>query len=97
MVMAALLLAAANLSAGPAVTTLGGGNPSVNPKYLGYEDGNTLNQALFHTPCGLALDSTGQYLFVADRDNSEIRILDLDDPDSRQMARLGPLMLPTPI
>jgi hypothetical protein len=79
-VMAALLLAAANLFAIPTgvnVTTLGGGNPHVNPKYLGYEDGITLNQALFHTPCGLALDSTGQYLFVADRDNSAIRYLDL--------------------
>ena len=80
--MVALLLAAANLFAigiptGVSVTTLGGGNPNVNPKYLGYVDGNTLNQALFHTPCGLALDSSGQYLLVADRDNSAIRSLDL--------------------
>jgi len=79
-VMAALLLAAANLFAIPTgvnVATLGGGNPHVNPKYLGYEDGITLSQALFHTPCGLALDITGQYLFVADRDNNAIRYLDL--------------------
>ena len=76
-VMVALLLAAANLSASPVVNTLGGGNPNVKPKYLGYEDGITLSQALFHTPCGLALDSTGQYLFVADRDNNAIRYLDL--------------------
>ncbi len=58
----ALLLAAVNLFAGPTVTTMGGGDPNVSPKYLGYRDGNTLHQALFHTPCGLALDSTGQYL-----------------------------------
>ena len=81
-VVVALLLAAANLFASPVVNTLGGGSPNVKPKYLGYEDGNTLKQALFHTPCGLALDSTGQYLFVADRDNSKVRILELDDPDS---------------
>ncbi len=72
--MAALLLAATNLTASPSVATLGGGAPS---RYYGYSDGITLNQALFHTPCGLALDSTGQYLFVADRDNNAIRFLDL--------------------
>ncbi len=72
--MAALLLAATNLTASTSVATLGGGAPS---RYYGYQDGITLNQALFHTPCGLALDSTGQYLFVADRDNSAIRFLDL--------------------
>jgi hypothetical protein len=76
--MVALLLAAANLFAGPVVNTLGGGNPNVNPKYLGYADGITLSQALFHTPCGIVVDSTGQYLFVADRDNNLIRFLDLD-------------------
>ena len=74
-VMLALLLAAASLFASPSVTTLGGGNPNVG--YAGYEDGVTLNQALFHTPCGIALDGTGQYLFVADRDNNAIRYLDL--------------------
>ncbi|MGA2279742.1 MAG: chitobiase/beta-hexosaminidase C-terminal domain-containing protein [Verrucomicrobiota bacterium] len=76
-IMVALLLAAASLFASPVVNTLGGGNPNVKPKYLGYEDGITLSQALFHTPCGLALDSSGQYLFVADRDNNAIRYLDL--------------------
>ena len=76
-VMAASLLAATHLVASPVVNTLGGGNPHVNPKYLGYSDGTTLSQALFHTPYGLAMDSTGQYLFVADRDNNLIRYLDL--------------------
>jgi len=79
-VMLTLLLAAANLFAiptGVSVTTLGGGNPNVRPKYFGYEDGTTLNQALFHSPCGIALDSTGQYLLLADRDNNAIRSLDL--------------------
>jgi hypothetical protein len=76
-IMVAFLLAAASLFASPVVNTLGGGNPNAKPKYLGYQDGITLNQALFHTPCGIALDSTGQYLFVADRDNNAIRYLDL--------------------
>jgi len=76
--MATLLLATASLFANPAVTTLGGGNPNVSPKYLGDKDGVTLSQALFHTPCGIALDGTGQFLFLADRDNSAIRYLDLE-------------------
>src|ERR1700690_1984745 len=76
--MVALLLAAASLFASPVVSTLGGGNPHVHPKYLGYSDGITLSQAVFHTPYGLAMDSTGQYLFVADRDNNLIRFLDLE-------------------
>src|SRR5208282_3066245 len=76
-VTVALLLTAANLFASPTVKTLGGGNPNVSPPYLGYEDGITLSQALFHTPSGLALDSTGNNLFVADRDNNAIRYLDL--------------------
>ena len=72
-----LFLAGQCLVNGATVTTLGGGNPNVNPKYLGYSDGITLSQALFRTPAGLALDSTGHYLFVADRDNNAIRYLDL--------------------
>ena len=70
------LLGAARLQA-VTVTTLGGGDPHVSPKYLGYRDGTTLSSALFHTPAGLAIDSTGSYLFVADRDNNAIRYLDL--------------------
>ena len=77
MTMTALLLVATNLAASPSVATLGGGNPNVNPKYLGYVNGITLSQALFHTPYGLAMDSSGDNLFVADRDNNVIRWLDL--------------------
>src|SRR6266446_476083 len=67
----ALLLGAANLTALPVVSTISGG-----PSY-GYADGDTLQVALFHTPLGLALDSSGSFLFVADRDNNAIRKLDL--------------------
>ncbi|HTY86693.1 MAG TPA: NHL repeat-containing protein [Candidatus Acidoferrum sp.] len=76
-VLAVWLSATINLLANPVMSTLGGGNPHVSPKYLGFKDGTTLSQALFHTPSGIALDSTGQYLFVADRDNNAIRTLDL--------------------
>jgi hypothetical protein len=67
----AWLLAPANLTAAPTVTTITGG-PSA-----GYVDGDTTVSALFHTPIGLALDSTGNYLYVADRDNNAVRELDL--------------------
>lgn len=71
------LLAGTSAHAQPTVATLGGGSPLVTPKYQGYRDGATLTHALFRTPAGLALDSTGQYLYVADRDNNAIRYLDL--------------------
>jgi len=73
----AWMVAGNTAEAQTSVTTLGGGNPNISPKYQGYSDGNTLHQALFHTPCGLAMDSSGQFLFVADRDNNAIRQLDL--------------------
>ncbi len=69
--MMALLLTAANLMAMPAVKTLGGGTG------IGYADNRSTLYATFHTPIGLAIDSTGDYLFVADRDNNAIRELDL--------------------
>ena len=50
--------------------------------FYGYVEGNpaSATDAQFHTPIGLALDSTGEYLFVADRDNSAIRVVDLSSP-----------------
>ena len=66
-----------SLVTGATVTTLGGGNPNVTPKYQGYKDGNTLTNALFRTPYGLALDEAYGYLYVADRDNNAIRTVDL--------------------
>jgi sugar lactone lactonase YvrE len=75
-----LLLATTNLRAGVpngvvVGSVCGGGWP---PTY-GYVEGNPVNStyAHFHTPIGLALDSTGEYLFVADRDNNKIRVVDL--------------------
>ena len=63
--LVASLLAAASLSASPVVTTLGGGNPNVTPKYQGNKNGVTLSKALFRTPCGIAVSSDGNTLYVA--------------------------------
>src|ERR1035441_1742664 len=77
-VVSALLLVTVNLRAqtpnGVVVGTLGGGG---YPPYYGYVDGDTANVAEFHTPIGLAMESTGDYLHIADRDNNAIRVLDL--------------------
>jgi len=70
-VVAALLLAPAKLAALPSVQTISGG-PSA-----GYVNGDTMQFALFHTPIGLVLDPTGNTLYVADRDNNAIRVLNL--------------------
>jgi sugar lactone lactonase YvrE len=76
-VLSALLLASANLMAMPVVTTLTGGPSQSSPPYSGYADGDTATIAQFNTPIGLAMDSTGEYLFVADSGNNAIRMLDL--------------------
>ena len=82
---ALLLLATANLQAGVqngvVVGSLCGGGAS---PFHGYVEGNPANStdAEFYTPSGLAQDSTGEYLFVADRDNNKIRVVDLfSSPD----------------
>ena len=80
---ALLLLATANLSAGVAngvvVETVCGGGSS---PFYGSREGNPVDStdAQFHTPIGLALDSTGKYLFVADRDNNKLRVVYLEPP-----------------
>jgi len=75
-----LLLSATHLM-GSATTvqvdTLTGGPSQNSPPYYAYVDGNTADLAQFHNPIGLALDTTGEYLFVADRDNDAVRLLDL--------------------
>src|SRR5213596_526707 len=79
-VLAALLVATAPLSltAQVVVDTLTGGPSHFYPQTSeGYTNGNTATDAKFNHPLGLALDSTGNNLFVADRDNNAIRRLDL--------------------
>src|ERR1035438_772290 len=78
--LALLLMATADLRAGipngVVVGSLSGGGAS---PFYGYVEGNpiTSTDAKYHTPIGLALDSSGEYLFIADRDNNAIRALDL--------------------
>ncbi|MGH7981403.1 MAG: hypothetical protein ACREE6_18650, partial [Limisphaerales bacterium] len=61
-------LTAGTLFAAPNVKTLGGG---VSASHSGYVNGETL-YALFNSPKGLALDSSGD-LFIADYGNNAIR------------------------
>jgi len=77
-VMVALLLAAANLSAAPTVSTTSGGPRTGYTSGAGYVDGDITSEAEYHTPCGLVMDSSGNYLFVADRDNNAVRLLQFD-------------------
>jgi hypothetical protein len=76
-VAAVWLLGFASLKAAPTVAWVAGGPSATNSNYYGYTDGNTAEYSQFHTPIGLAVDSTGNYLYVADRDNNAIRELDL--------------------
>jgi len=73
-----LLLAIANLGAGiqngvGVGSVCGGGWPPC----AGYVEGNPITgvDAKFNTPIGLALDSTGEYLFVADSSNNAVRVV----------------------
>src|SRR5438093_1773764 len=66
------------LLAAPEVRTLTGGPSTFFPHSpAGYVDGDTATVAQFNTPYGIALDPTGNTLYVADRDNNAIRRLDL--------------------
>jgi hypothetical protein len=76
--LVALLLIAANLASASTVSWVSGGVKIPGfPTGAGYLDGPTDGGAQYHTPTGLAMDTSGTYLFVADRDNNQIRYLDL--------------------
>lgn len=72
---AALLLCAGNLQAAT-VTWISGGPNEGYPSGAGYADGDMTSQAEYNTPSGLAIDLSGNYLFVADRNNNAVRVLD---------------------
>jgi sugar lactone lactonase YvrE len=79
-VIAALLLGAVNLLAvGPTVKLLSGGPNSAGlTAASGYVNGDITTGSKYHTPCGLAVDITGNYILVADRDNNAVRLLEFD-------------------
>ncbi len=80
-VMAALLLAATNLFATANVSLLSGGpNPQLKIASAGYVNGDITTNAEYNTPCGIAADLSGNYLFVADGGgtNNAIRVLEFD-------------------
>ena len=90
-VMAALVLATANLLAAEstAVNWLSGGpNPAQGIGLPGYgsSDGDITLDTEYHTPCGLAMDLTANFLFVADRDNNEVRILQFNQNQTYHIA-----------
>ena len=68
--MAVLAIASLAKADGQVETISGGAFQGNSGSHSGYVNGDTLNVAQFHTPMGLGLDSTGNYLFVADRDNN---------------------------
>ncbi|MBI2924441.1 MAG: chitobiase/beta-hexosaminidase C-terminal domain-containing protein [Verrucomicrobia bacterium] len=75
--LAALLLALPSLAlAAIEVDTVGGGPIVLGGPSFGFIDGDTLNDAQFHRPSGAALGPNGR-LYVADRDNGAVRVLDI--------------------
>jgi len=88
-VMAALLLATINLFAGTTATTVnwvsGGPNPAepagVGPNGNGYRNGDITLDAEYDTPCGIVVDNTGYNVYVADRNNNAIRLLEFNTPE----------------
>ena len=85
-VMMTLLLTAANLSAGPTVSWVSGGpNNGLPVPGAGYVNGDITSEAEYNTPCGLTFDSTGNFLYVADRDNNAVRVLQFDIENTRTL------------
>jgi hypothetical protein len=73
------------------VTTLGGGPQYYNPGHS-FGSSNSVYGTLysqFHTPSGLAYDSFQGYLYVADRDNNAIRLID-PSPNPSEIFTFAP-------
>jgi hypothetical protein len=78
-VTGALTLLAGNLPATTVTWISGGPNPAEGvPSGAGYVDGDITTDAEYNTPRGLAIDETGNYLFVADQNNNTVRVLEFD-------------------
>jgi hypothetical protein len=88
-VIAGLLLAAVNLFAtGATVNWVSGGPNYGYPTGAGYADGDITLDAEYHTPCGIAVDLTGNYVFVADRNNNAVRILEFDNNQASHLIAI---------
>ena len=86
-----LLLGTVN-SMATAVTTLGGG-PQYYNAGSSYGSSNNVYGTLysqFHTPSGIAYDSSYDYLYVADRDNNAIRQISSPSGSSSQATTFAP-------
>ena len=77
-VMVALLLAAGKLFAAPTVNWVSGGPNTGFPTGAGFSDGDITLDAEYNTPCGIVMDLTGNLLYVADRENNKVRVLEFD-------------------
>jgi hypothetical protein len=73
---ATAMLLTTTAQAVPSISSVGGGAPS-NQNPYGFVDGNTASDTKFHTPMGLSINSSSDAIYVADRDNNALRILDL--------------------
>jgi sugar lactone lactonase YvrE len=67
---AIVAMTAGNLWAMPTVSWISGGPTA------GYVNGNINDNVFYNTPSGLAVDQSGEFLLVADRNNNTVRLLD---------------------
>jgi len=95
------LLVAPALLAQTTVTTVSGGPSSTNPNSAsGTADGSTATEAQFNTPGGLALETSGSVLWVADTANGTVRRLDLTAGTTSTLATNssgGNIIFSTPV
>jgi hypothetical protein len=74
--LATLIIVPAATMAQPTVTTIAGGRTTSGGTDAGYVDGAAIG-AKFRTPVGLALDRTGNLLYVADMTNNAVRAINM--------------------
>ena len=74
-----LTLAHVSVQALPTVKTISGGpllRSRETPQFPGFANGDTIHAAQYDNPIGMAVDISGEYLFIADRDNNQVRLID---------------------
>jgi fibronectin type 3 domain-containing protein/sugar lactone lactonase YvrE len=96
-VMFTMLLCASQLAAQTVVKTLSGGPVSDPYIYYGNSDGSTATEAQFHTPCGIAMDASGDILVIADRDNNAIRLVYLNTGQTFHFSIVNTSLINAPI